>query len=420
MVDMTLPRQKRLWPFFLVLISKTFLLGFCSSALAAYAPDSYLWTTLYKLLDFAVGLGVYFLFVYVWEGEPLHILLIFIISEAITMVLQGVIIGINMLEGRKDKMEIIGPFMAADLLIPMISVAVFYLLKPQLKRLARFFGNLFLPFRLLLWIVVIAQFLGTRASALLYSNTGTQAVTAVMVQGSIQLILLAVILLQLVSHQFRIQRTEEMFQDMQMRLLRQRALLTQKKRSELIENRTLIKKQMLTIEKKIGEGTRIGQEELRKYIDELQQMEAWKYRGIYCQDVLVDEILAQIRDANNARGNKINIVVHGYQRGTVAEEDVARMIYCLAFPEEGRTSSKKRRWNDKTLTSGSGARDSKLSLAGTERQLAIRYETSNMYYSRSRITAMQSMVRKYHGEIVFEGNAEQESKNAYVMLRNDV
>ena len=417
MVDLGLPRRKKKWWFLVALVCKTFLLGFCSNALSAYAPDSHFWVTMYKLLDFVIGIGVNLLFIYIWEGEPLHILLIYIVSEAITMILHVVVIGINRLEGRQNVMEINGPFMAADLLIPIIIAVLFYLLRSQLKRFMHFIGNLYLPFRTLLWVVMIVQFFGTRASSLLYNNTGAKAEMVIMVDCTIQLVLLAIIVFQLVLHQIQTQRNEEMFLDMQMRLLRQRAVLTQQKRSELIENRTLIRQQMKTIEEKIGEGVRIQPEELRSYIDEIQQTEAWKYRGTYCQDILVDEVLAQSRDANQKQGRHLSILLHDYQRGNIAEEDIARLIYCLVYREENTTSNKRSRREARSGYSSESAFESRLVLAGTDGQFAIRYEAPIIRYTRSRIAAMQALVRKYHGELVFTEKTDKNgNKNAYVAL----
>ena len=56
---------------------------------------------MYQLIALIVFLVIAVIYVWLWEGEPLHILLMFIIMDGITCVLVTVPMFINYLEGIK-------------------------------------------------------------------------------------------------------------------------------------------------------------------------------------------------------------------------------------------------------------------------------------------------------------------------------
>ena len=122
------------------------------------------------------------------------------------------------------------------------------------------------------------------------------------------------------------------------------------------------------------------------------------YRGRYCRDILTDEVLSQISDYAEAHGNNVTISIRNYETGRVTDEDLARILYCLAYAETGRTSDGER----------------ELSLTGTDRELIIRMSADRLGIPRSRIIAMQSVIRKYKGKLSFTRSEEREE--AYVIL----
>lgn len=131
--------------------------------------------------------------------------------------------------------------------------------------------------------------------------------------------------------------------------------------------------------------------------------------------------IAQSRDANQKQGRHLSILLHDFQRGNIAEEDIARLIYCLVYREEKMTSNNRSCREARSGYSSESAFESRLVLAGTDGQLAIRYEAPILRYTRSRIAAMQALVRKYHGELVFTEKTDKNgNKNAYVALHYNV
>jgi len=122
------------------------------------------------------------------------------------------------------------------------------------------------------------------------------------------------------------------------------------------------------------------------------------YRGRYCRDILTDEVLSQIADSAKAHGNSITISLRNYDSGRIADEDLARILYCLAYEETGKALAGER----------------ELSLTGTDRQLIIRMSADRLQIPRSRIIAMQSVIRKYKGRLSFTRRGGEEE--IYVTL----
>ena len=409
--DMALTRKKKIWWLYLIMPFKTFLLVACSGYIERYCPGNELVQTMYYIMDLAVLLLIMWIYVYLWEDEPLHILLLFLILDSISVALVIVPVFINYLEGRTDIAQLEGPFHPLDVLIPPLIMLLTYLIRPHMKRLARFLGSIYLPHRKILWGFLLAYVVAER----MIRFTEGDIIPPVVVQSSIATILIACLLVQQVMFHLRFQKEEEEFLDMQMRLLQQRAVVTQYSRSQMVETRKIITRQMqeldCMLENSTSKNSGIDAEVLKGYLQELEtsakaeslnrnqsgQNEAG-YRGRYCRDILTDEVLSQISDYAEAHGNNVTISIRNYETGRVTDEDLARILYCLAYAETGRTSDG----------------ECELSLTGTDRELIIRMSADRLGIPRSRIIAMQSVIRKYKGKLSFTRNEEREE--AYVIL----
>ena len=183
----------------------------------------------------------------------------------------------------------------------------------------------------------------------------------------------------------------------------------------MVETRKIITRQMQELDEMLenssSKNSGIDAEVLKGYLQELEtsakaeslnrnqsgQNEAG-YRGRYCRDILTDEVLSQISDYAEAHGNSITISFRNYETGRVTDEDLARILYCLAYAETGETSDG----------------ECELSLTGTDRELVIRMSADRLGIPRSRIIAMQSVIRKYKGKLSFTRSEEREE--AYVIL----
>jgi len=230
----------------------------------------------------------------------------------------------------------------------------------------------------------------------------------------------------------RFQREEEEFLDMQMKLLRRRAVVTQYSRTRLVETRKIITRQMQELDSIMESGSsnelEIDAKVLKNYLLEIQSAEETEspdgdqkgyniagYRGRYCRDILTDEMLSQISDFAEANGNNITISLRNYETGRIADEDLARILYCLTYEDSGRRILYCLTYIDSGRRStGKAGGERELSLTGTDGKLMIRMSADRLKIPRSRIIAMQSVIKKYKGELSFTRSEGREE--AYVIL----
>lgn len=413
--DMALTRKKKIWWLYLFMPFKTFLLVACTGYIERFCPGNALVQNMYYILDMAILLLIMWFYVYLWEDEPLHILLIFLIMDSITVALVTVPVFINYLEGREDIAQLEGPFHPLDVLIPPLIMLLTYLIRPHMKRLARFLGSIYLPHRKVLWGVIFIYTFAER----IFRFFGGNIVPTVVIQSSVATVLIACLMAQQVLFHLRSQREEEEFLDMQMRLLHQRAVVTQYSRTQMVETREIITRQIQELDEMLENSSSNEQgldaKVLKGYLRELQTsvegashendlpgQNDTGYRGRYCRDILTDEVLSQIADSAKAQGNSIAISLRNYDSGRIADEDLARILYCLAYGDTERKLA------------GKAAGDRELSLTGTDGQLIIRMSADRLQIPRSRIIAMQSVIHKYKGELSL--TRSEAGEEAYVIL----
>ena len=410
--DMALTRKKKIWWLYLFMPFKTFLLVACSGYIERFCPGNAFVQSMYYIMDFAVLLLIMWIYVHLWEDEPLHILLMFLILDSISVALVIVPVLINYLEGRADIAQLEGPFHPLDVLIPPLIMLLTYLIRPHMKRLARFLGSIYLPHRKILWGFLLVYVIAER----MFRFTEGDIIPPVVVQSSIATVLIACLMAQQVMFHLRSQREEEEFLDMQMSLLQQRAVVTQYSRSQMVEARKIITRQMQEMDCILESNEQgIEPEVLKSYLRELSTSAETKspssnqsgqnsagYRGRYCRDILTDEVLSQISDNAAVHGYPIKISLRNYKTGRIADEDLARILYCMAYADTGKN------------TAGKAAGDRELSLTGTDGLLIIRMSADRLQILRRRIIALQSVLKKYKGELSFTRSEGREE--AYVIL----
>lgn len=100
--------------------------------------------------------------------------------------------------------------------------------------------------------------------------------------------------------------------------------------------------------------------------------------------------------------------LHARSAGLFVKEvqTYARILYCLAYADSGKKTAEEK--------PGEAVRDRELSLTGTDGQLIIRMSADRLQIPRSRVIAMQSVIRKYKGELSFTRGREREE--VYVIL----
>ena len=417
--DAALVRRRKIWWLYLFMPAKTFLLMLLSAYISFYHSGDIIFQLLYRLFDLVIFLLISLIYVWMWEGEPLHILLMFMIMDSLSSAFLVVVAFVNYLEGRASIMEIQGPFHPADVFIPLLIFLLTCIVHPHMKRLAHYLGNLYLPHRRLLWGVFFVFAFIQRLTTPLQYNPKDNTTRLIVAECSLLTVLLACITLQQVLFHLRSQREEEEFLDMQMKLLHQRAVVTQYSRTQMVETREIITRQMQELDRMLENSSSkdlgIDVDVLKGYLRELQSsaeggshennqpgQSGAGYRGRYCRDILTDEVLSQIADSAKAHGNSITISLRNYDSGRIADEDLARILYCLAYGDTGKKLEGK----------AEGRRE--LSLTGTDGQLIIRMSADRLQIPRSRIIAMQSVIRKYKGELSFTRRGDKEE--IYVTL----
>ena len=427
-MDMAVPRKKKIGWLYIFMPAKTFFLVTCADYINQFYPGSSFAQSMYQIIDLAVVLLIMWFYVWVWEDEPLHILLLFLITDSITVPLVVVPVGINYLEGRADITQLEGPFQPLDMLIPPLILLITHIVRPHMKRLARFLGSIHLPHRQLLWFLIFMYVFAARMFRFLEGNS----VPAVVIQSSIATVLIAGLLAQQVMFHLRFQREEEEFLDMQMNLLHQRAVVTQYSRTQLAETRKIITRQMQELDSIMESGSlnelEIDAKVLKDYLLEIQSAEETEssngdqtgyniagYRGRYCRDILTDEMLSQISDYAEAHGNSITISLRNYETGRIADEDLARILYCLTYEDSGRRILYCLTYEDSGRRStGKAGGERELYLTVTDDQLMIRMSANRLQIPRRRIIALQSVLKKYKGELSFTRSDGREE--AYVIL----
>ena len=80
---------------------------------------------------------------------------------------------------------------------------------------------------------------------------------------------------------------------------------------------------------KQGEISEINQEKLWRYMRDLKERYEAIQTGIYCNDWLVDGILYSMNRFCRENGMKVTFSFQTYDRGEIAEEDIAEIIYQL-------------------------------------------------------------------------------------------
>lgn len=397
-IDMGLVRQKRMWWLHLFMIVKTMSLVTSANILQLQGLDGTWWRLLYIVLDIAMGVTMNVLYIVLWEGDMLHILLVGAAGEIIACPTLAALLLINKLENRSSLSMVEGPFILPDLLIPVGIIAVYYLLRSQLKRVMQFLGNIHLPFRGLWWTLFITYFLYQHMSAFLYMNKLDNGADALIVGEVAAIIVLFFMLLVLfLWYNGAIQKQEEKMLSMQLRLIRQRAAIIRNGREGAVGLRNLIVSQMDCIQERIAAGKRPEAADIEEYLRQLEQARMLEYRGQYCRDVLVDEMLSLARKSMERNGRWIDIQVRQYERGTIEEEDLVRLLYCLL-----ETAPK----------TGGGV---ELILNASAKQLFISLKSERFALSRGLFTSMQRILRKYKGTISLEKSRAQ--KEVLIILQ---
>ena len=407
-VDMAVFRQKKRWPAYLYMLFKTFVMS-ASLMIAENRPE---FLVPNMIIQVVCTIGVLLAFVWTWSDDPLHVILIMTISEIlITFPALCVPVLVNLLEGRAAS-DIAGHIHPLDFLIPLLVIGLFYCVRPICRVVMQFLGRLYLPYRKLLWVAVCLYYLYANLPAFI-GKDGTLASA-----GEMEVLLIALIsalfMLIFICLLFRFIRREDQekrFMDIQVGLIRKRADMTSRIRGEVEESSRIISQQMEELQRRVEEGEEIDQELIGEYTASLETVRTRAYRGVFCKDVLVDEILCEIREEAQLNGMQAEISLSGYDRGNIAEEDLVRILYCLGNAAVQDIQENKDADGDSGTLS--------LTMTTSGERLFIRICAPVFILSRERAAYVRRLARNYRGGVTVTARRDFREKDERRLLAGD-
>ena len=404
-VDMAVFRQKKRWPAYFYMLFKTFVMSaslmIAENRPAFFLPNAFIQVTL--------TIGVLLAFVWTWSDDPLHVLLIMSVSELLVTFPAFLIPTlINLLEGRPAG-DLAGSIHVLDFLIPILAVGLFYCLRPVCRPVMQLLGKLYLPYRKLLWAGEILLCIYTVSPSII-GKGGTRASAGGMTIFLIMLVSVTFMLtfISLLFHFIKCEDREKRFMDIQLGLIRKRADMTARIRGEVEESSRIISQQMEELQRRVEDGEEIDQDLIGEYTASLEAVRTRAYRGVFCKDVLVDEILCEIREEAQRKGVQAEISLSGYDRGNIAEEDLVRILYCLGNAAIQDTQERK----------GADEANGTLSLTMTTsgERLFIRICAPVFTLSRERAAYIRKLARNYRGGVTVTARGDLREKGLVISL----
>ena len=376
-MDLVLIRRKKLIWIQLFMLFKTFMGVLLSFAATVCYPADPSWTMAYYLMDSILTAAGFAFFTYTFSDDPAYVLGFLPIMEGLGSVCVLGLALINMLERRETAFEAIGPVQLPDLLLPFLTIGLFYLLRPVLSRLLHIIARMYQPHRSLQIMVAVTIYLASRIPMITDKSIGSMWGIILLAHALFILAIGA----WLIRSDFRAQKQEKNLLNMQLGLLERRAYLTSQISGKVEKLLSELSEQMQQLQTDVNSGNKPDRETLENYVQKLRELRIEKPRGIYCEDVLVDEVLTQIHEEAVSRGMNIRIHLRGYESGKVPEEDLVQILYYL--------------WN--ACISEGGTLDIEMFMTGKE--LMIRFTSSMIRITRGKNTAIRSIARRYQGQV---------------------
>ena len=198
---------------------------------------------------------------------------------------------LNFLEGRDTLTALSYPFMAADLLIPVLFGMIWWIIRrPVLAMAARY--RAWRPKRpVLLWAVFLLYWLSSSVTGLAAEVMTTRSSQLLMVHrawGAAGMVMLTVWLLyqekqEEIRHDYLIKQAA--FASAYDRVLEKNRMAAEKMQQQIHE-------QMEELSQRTLDGSRLEQDQLRDYLEQLrEEAAALQISGVYCGNYLVDAVL---------------------------------------------------------------------------------------------------------------------------------
>ena len=382
-MDLVLTRRRRLQWLQLYMVLKTMAGAFFSCYATMVHPGEPVWTAALYLSDLILVIGGYAFFVYTFSDDPVFVLGLHPIAEGLAVLCMLLVSLVNRLEGRTSDFEIMGPLEPLDILMPVLCIAVFYILRPLVSRFLHYIKRVYLPHRSLQKALFFSFFLYSRLPTILDKNLGDTWGVII----PLHMLLILAIGTWLVRSGIQTQKQERRLLNMQFTLLERRTYLTAQISGEAERVRAEISRQMDQLQRTMDQESQIDSKVLGAYIERLEALRFERRRGIYCSEALMDEILTQIHETSERNGNEAKIYLQGYDLQGIREDDVVQILYGLwsgCSPESGQIEIQ-------ITTEGS--------------DLVIRYAANAINLNRARKAVLRNIARQYSGNMTIRKTA---------------
>ena len=276
-----------------------------------------------------------FLFCVVFQGGVLKVMMAMLITEVMIsiLVLPGAM-AVNLLEGREVLTTFSGAFEPTDLLAWVISWGLVALLSPVARPFLKKYRNYQPKHRKLLAVLVGTYFLSAQ---ILDGQWFQEQVLFDSFFILFHLVCVGGIILLIWCwnrrSQIRIQREQE-FLHFQMRLMEDHYGALQQQIARMDHSRKIIDGQMEELmrvleQEPVPSEKKDRSSRIEAYLGELRKAYEEIRTGIYCRDWLVDAVLCCQEENARRRGIEVEYHIQGYDRGSIAEEDLAELLFGL-------------------------------------------------------------------------------------------
>jgi hypothetical protein len=257
-----------------------------------------------------------------------------------------------------------------DIAIPVLSILLFLIVNHFLRPVCNRFRDYQLHFSNLLWGLVIINVFSYLPS---FSKTTNYLVMSVVISLAIALM----ILYNVIKH-VKITKAEKALLTKQKQMTEEHAASIQQQTEQMETYHQAADTQISAFDS----------ENLQSYVENLKQQQQKVWGGTYCSDHMIDAILASQTEKMKNKGYSLQCHLFGYDRGCIAEKDLAQLLmYIFAWSEESVSSKST---SDHSID---------LRMSVVTNQLMIEYRMPSANHTNNVRRMLHPLVKKYHGKI---------------------
>lgn len=320
--------RRSIWKLYFYTLTKT-LLGIIviDLYLEVWIPDAELCNFYSAVFSSILSVLTCLMFAYTYQGGFVKTVMGLALGEMATAIITlPSIILVNWLRGSSDLYVYYKPWEVLDLLlIPVTILFLLVLYMPFCSFLKKYRSLRFKRQRV--WTIVLIMYFILNQAMILggFKSNSMFMITMYVFYLSCTICAAAVSWMAYWRYQRRIQ-TENKFLRAQMDLMGTHYTAIQSQMRKMEDIQKMMEEQMKHLEtSEVGRQKENAAEYLKSLHREYENIHA----GVYCKDWMVDGILYCQEEAAKKLGIEVEYQFSGYQRGNVAEEDMAQIIFLL-------------------------------------------------------------------------------------------